>query len=88
MVSKIVDSFYGGFPNYVYTYNFKPTGTQDKFIVTQARHTWTTAKASRMYPEVMLLSKLFKKWISFFRDVMWDKTYGGFYSLVDRQGNR
>ena len=23
----------------------------------------------------------------FLRDLMWDKTYGGFYSLVDRQGN-
>ena len=24
--------------------------------------------------------------IHFLRDVMWDKTYGGFYSMVDRQG--
>ena len=42
---QCVDSVYGGFLS-TFTYDFKPTGSQDKFIVTQARHTWTTAKAS------------------------------------------
>jgi mannobiose 2-epimerase len=44
-----VDSTYGGFLS-TYTYDFKPTGPQDKFIVTQARHTWSTAKAAERYP--------------------------------------
>ena len=42
---QAVDSQHGGFLS-TFTYDFKPTGPQDKFIVTQARHTWTTAKAT------------------------------------------
>jgi len=34
-----VDSLYGGFLT-TFTYNFLPTGPQDKMIVTQARHVW------------------------------------------------
>src|SRR5947209_1841104 len=48
---QCVDSVYGGFLS-TYTYDFKPTGPQDKMIVTQARHTWTNAKASELYPNV------------------------------------
>jgi mannobiose 2-epimerase len=38
-----VDSTYGGFLS-TFTYDFKPTGSQDKMIVTQARHIWTNAR--------------------------------------------
>jgi mannobiose 2-epimerase len=48
---QCIDSLYGGFIT-TYTYDFKPTGPQDKFIVTQARHTWTSAKAAALYPNV------------------------------------
>ena len=46
-----VDSLYGGFLS-TFTYDFKPTGPQDKMIVTQARHVWSNALASRLYPQV------------------------------------
>ena len=46
-----MDSLYGGFLS-TFTYNFQPTGTQDKMIVTQARHVWSNAVASRLYPYV------------------------------------
>jgi mannobiose 2-epimerase len=81
-----VDSLDGGFIS-SYTYDFKPTGPQDKMIVTQARHTWTTAKASEKYPNVSYYLACSKHGFEFLRDKMWDKTYGGFYNLVDRQGN-
>jgi cellobiose epimerase len=80
-----IDSLYGGFLS-TYTYNFKPTGAQDKFIVTQARHTWTTAKAAQVYPDVPCYLECSNKGFQFLRDVMWDKTYGGFYNLMTRQG--
>jgi mannobiose 2-epimerase len=80
-----VDSAYGGFIT-TYTYDFKPTGPQDKFIVTQARHTWTTAKASILYPEKKYYRQCSKRGFQFLRDVMWDKRYGGFYNLVTREG--
>ena len=83
---QCVDSLYGGFIT-TYTYDFKPTGPQDKFIVTQARHTWSTARAAELYPGVPYYLKCSEHGFRFLRDVMWDKTNGGFYNLVDRQGN-
>src|SRR6476620_10626254 len=82
---QCVDSAYGGFIT-TYTYDFKPTGEQDKFIVTQARHTWTTARASEFYPNVPYYIQCSRNGFHFLRDVMWDKTYGGFYNLVTREG--
>lgn len=80
-----VDSLYGGFIS-TYTVDFKPIGTQDKFIVTQARHTWSTAKASELYRDKKYYIKNSKHGFEFLRDVMWDKTYGGFYNMVNRKG--
>jgi len=82
---QCVDSLYGGFIT-TYTFDFKPTGAQDKFIVTQARHTWTTAKASELYPNIPYYIKCSENGFYFLRDVMWDKTYGGFYNLATRDG--
>ena len=81
-----VDREYGGFLS-TFTYDFKPTGPQDKMIVSQARHIWTNSKASELYPEVEHYLSSAKHGFLFLRDVMWDKSYGGFHTLVDRQGN-
>jgi mannobiose 2-epimerase len=81
-----VDTAYGGFIS-SFTYDFKPAEGQDKMIVTQARHTWTNAKAAMLYPEVSHYLKSAEHGFKFLRDVMWDKQHGGFYTLVDRQGN-
>lgn len=80
------DTVYGGFLS-TFTYDFRPTGAQDKMIVTQARHTWTNSKASQLYPNVTYYKTCAEQGYKFLRDVMWDKTYGGFYNLVDRQGH-
>jgi len=82
---QCVDSLYGGFLT-SFTYDFKPTGPQEKFIVTQSRHTWSTAKAAELYPHATYYLKCSNHGFRFLRDVMWDKTYGGFYGLVDREG--
>src|SRR5664279_6174978 len=47
---KALDTVYGGFLS-TFTYDFNPTGSQQKMIVTQSRHTWTNAKAGLRYPE-------------------------------------
>ena len=83
---KSVDSLYGGFLS-TFTYDFKPAANQDKFIVTQARHTWTNAKAAELYPSNTYYLKSARHGFQFLKQVMWDSTYGGFYNLVDRQGN-
>jgi mannobiose 2-epimerase len=82
---KAVDSLQGGFLS-TFTFDFKPTGSQDKFIVTQARHTWTNAMAAMRYPESTHYLQWSKHGFQFLRDVLWDKTHGGFYSLVSRNG--
>ena len=83
---KCVDSLHGGFIT-TFTYNFSPTGPQDKMIVTQARHVWSNALASRLYPGVVYYKKCAAQGFSFLKNKMWDKTNGGFYTLVDREGN-
>ena len=80
-----MDTIYGGYLS-TFTYDFKPTGEQNKMIVSQARHVWTTAKASMTYPEVDYFVEASRHGVEFLKDVMWDKTYGGFHTLVDRQG--
>lgn len=81
-----LDTLYGGFLS-SFTYDFKPTGEQEKMIVTQARHTWTNAKASLRYPGVDYYKSGARHGFEFLKNIMWDKKYGGFYWLVDRQGN-
>lgn len=80
-----VDKEYGGFLS-SFTFDFKPTGPQDKMIVTQARHVWSNAKASLLYPQINHYKKSAAHGFKFLRDVMWDKTHGGFYTLVTREG--
>src|SRR3954447_24480411 len=82
---KDMDTMYGGFLSN-FTYDFKPTGNQEKFIVTQGRHTWSNCKAAMRYPNVPYYKTLAQHGYKFLHDVMWDKTYGGFYTMVDRKG--
>jgi mannobiose 2-epimerase len=81
-----VDTVYGGFLS-TFTHDFKPSGDQDKMIVTQARHTWTNAKASLFYPDIAYFKSDARHGFEFLKDRMWDKKQGGFYQLVDRKGN-
>lgn len=83
---QAMDTVYGGYLS-AFTYDFKPTGEQDKMIVSQARHVWSSAKASMAYPETAHYKTTATHGFNFLKNVMWDKTYGGFHTLVDRQGN-
>lgn len=80
-----LDTVYGGYIT-TYTFDFQPTGEQDKMIVTQARHVWTTSKAAMAYPDKTYFTRCAHHGFKFLRDVMWDKDKGGFFNLVSRQG--
>jgi mannobiose 2-epimerase len=80
-----VDKEFGGFLS-TFTYDFHPTGDQDKMIVTQARHIWSTSKAAKFYDDTSYIG-MARNGYYFLRDKMWDKEYGGFYSLVNRKGD-
>jgi mannobiose 2-epimerase len=55
-------------------------------IVTQSRHTWVNAKAAMRYPEKKFYQEAAKIGFHFLADKMWDKQYGGFFTLVTRDG--
>jgi mannobiose 2-epimerase len=80
-----IDKEYGG-----YLSNFdkawKQRETQPKFIVTQARHIWATAQMAKMYPENKLYREFSEHGYKFLRDVMWDKEYGGYFTMTNREG--
>jgi cellobiose epimerase len=81
---QAIDTTYGGFIT-SFSFDFKPVGDQDKFIVTQARHTWSNSKASELYPDANYLAYA-KHGFAFLKNVLWDNVYGGFYNLANRQG--
>ena len=79
-----LDTIYGGYLS-TFTYDFKPQGEQDKMIVTQARHIWSTSKAAEFYHDTSYIA-MARHGFHFLRDKMWDKESGGFHNLVTRQG--
>jgi len=83
---RCVDKEYGGYLS-SYDKDWKQKERQPKFIVTQARHTWATAQMAKMYPEKSLYMEASEHGYKFLRNVMWDKEYGGYYTLTDREGN-
>lgn len=83
---KAIDSIDGGFFS-AFTYDFKLAENQDKMIVTQARHTWTNAKAAIRHPEISYFEFGAKHGFEFLRDKFWDQEKGGFYWLLDKEGN-
>jgi cellobiose epimerase len=83
---KNTDSLHGGFLT-TFTYDFQPTGTQDKMIVTQARHVWSNSVAARLYPSVGYYKQGAAQGFAFLQNVMWDSINGGFFTLVSRSGN-
>ncbi len=79
-----IDTVFGGYLS-AFTYDIQPVGEQDKMIVTQARHTWSTAKAALFYKDTAYIN-MARHGFYFLRDKMWDSVYGGFFNLVSRQG--
>ena len=81
---RAVDREHGGFLSR-FDADWRPVGDQRKMIVTQARHTWTTAQAA-MWTGDAAYAELTRHGVAFLRDVMWDAEHGGFFWLVERGG--
>ena len=82
----VVDEQCGGYLSNL-AHDWAPGRDQDKMIVTQARHVWTTSKAldffSEQREEYLAMAT---HGVAFLRDKMWDRERGGFVSLVSRDG--
>jgi cellobiose epimerase len=81
----ILDRENGGFVCNL-SYDWKLVEPQDKMIVTQSRHTWTPAKAAHFFPEDPRYLEATWHGYKFLKDVMWDKEFGGFYTMRSREG--
>ncbi|CAN5439939.1 cellobiose 2-epimerase [soil metagenome] len=82
----IMDHEYGGYISR-FNYRFEPEDPQDKMIVSQGRHIWSSSKFHELFPDNEMYMTAASMGPPFLKDHMWDKQYGGFFQLVDRQGN-
>ncbi|UCH15028.1 MAG: AGE family epimerase/isomerase [Bacteroidales bacterium] len=80
-----LDTVHGGFLS-DFTYNWKPRGSQNKMLVSQTRHIWTASEAAIFYKDDRYRG-IAEHGFSFLKDKMWDKEYGGFYTILDRKGD-
>jgi cellobiose epimerase len=80
------DKINGGYIS-AFEYDFAPSLNQNKMIVSQARHLWTTSKAAMKYPETTHYKAGADLGFLFIRDKFWDSQQGGFHTLLDQQGN-
>jgi mannobiose 2-epimerase len=80
----IVDNVEGGYLSSLSS-DFKPLENQNKMIVTQARHMWTTAMVAKRQSDETYLQ--YAAHGLPFLQKMWDNEFGGFYQNVDRSGN-
>jgi mannobiose 2-epimerase len=82
---RCIDETYGGFLS-GFDSQWNQTENQDKFIVMHGRHTWVGAQMARIYPDNPLYLKVSKHGYEYLKDVMWDRQYGGYFTLCNRQG--
>ena len=80
-----VDTAYGGFVTDL-SVDWQPKGPQNKMLVTQARHVWTTSQAA-MFTGNDYYAGVAEHGYHYLRDVMYDPEYGGFFLFRDQQGN-
>ena len=84
---RTIDSISGGFLS-DFDYKWDMKGPQNKMIVTQSRHIWTCSSVAEFYPEKKAhYLKIASHGFQFLKDKMWDPKLGGFFNLVDREGN-
>lgn len=82
---RAIDQEEGGFLS-SFNYDWSLGENQHKMIVTQARHVWTTARAAVLFPKDKMYPQAARHGFRFLKDKMWDEEYGGFFNLVNRQG--
>jgi len=80
-----IDTEYGGFYS-DFDHKWQLDGTQEKMIVTQARHVWTAATVAEFYDGEPSYLDVGKHGFEFLKNRMWDAENGGFYQTVTREG--
>lgn len=82
-IDRSAGGFFTNFSN-----NWKREPQNTKFIVSQARLTWTAAEVARRRPD---LAREYKTYalhgLQFLIEKMWDQEFGGFHWKLDQNGN-
>lgn len=83
---RCLDQAHGGFfENFSEDWTRKPD--ESKFLVYQARQTWTPAAVILHYPQKKnLFAGYVQHGVRFLADKMWDNQHGGFYDHTDATG--
>lgn len=81
---RVKDEEHGGYLS-DFDAEWKPNGRQEKFVVSQARHVWTTSQAAAFLGDDAYKS-LAEHGFTFLRERMWDSENGGFHSRLTRDG--
>lgn len=82
---RVVDTTHGGYYSN-FDANWQLMADQPKMIVTQARHVWTASHAFMRNPADSLYLAVARHGFHFLRNHMWDAQHGGFFTLVNQQG--
>lgn len=82
---RTVDTEGGGYLS-DFDADWNADGPQNKMIVTQARHVWTTARAAEFLDDPATWLPLSAHGVDFLARSMWDGDLGGFYWQVARDG--
>jgi cellobiose epimerase len=82
---RSVDREQGGFLC-DFDYRWKPSGSQCKMLEYQARQTLAAARSATHSSDLVTLRSIATHGFRYLRDVMWDRSLGGWYRLLDRNG--
>jgi len=81
----VIDEKHGGYIS-SFSHDWKMADSQEKMIVTQARHLWSLSKVAAMFPDNPNYPEFASHGFEFLKNHMWDDEYGGFFQLVTREG--
>lgn len=82
---RVIDLADGGYLSN-FSYNWEMDDVQDKMIVSQSRHIWTSSQAAMFYSDSSY-TRYAKHGFDFLKKHMWDNVYGGFFSLRAKNGS-
>jgi mannobiose 2-epimerase len=83
---RCVDRDHGGFHTN-YDRDWSAREDRDRFVVYEARVTWTAAAVARRRPETRSEYRPYvRHGVRYLADVMWDREHGGFHTFVDLAG--
>jgi mannobiose 2-epimerase len=70
-----------------FDYRWRPAGSQCKMLEYQARQTLAAAQSAAYASDPATLRSIAAHGFRYLRDVMWDRSLGGWFRLLDRHGS-